>query len=96
VNELTKNPFEILLGEIRQIVREEIAAAHNGGVSNSNDRDALLTPDEAAAMIGVNRRWLYRHSAKLPFTRRISRKSLRFSEAGLHRWLAAKTPGLRR
>jgi predicted DNA-binding transcriptional regulator AlpA len=91
VNEPNKSPFDLLLEHIRQIVREEIAA-HNCGVNNSNDTDRLLTPDEAAALAGVGRRWLYRHAANLPFARRINRKTLRFSEAGLRRWLAAKKP----
>jgi predicted DNA-binding transcriptional regulator AlpA len=92
VNEPTKNPFDILLDQIRQIVREEIADAHNGGVNHSTDTDPLLTPDHAAVLMGVNRRWMYRHADKLPFTRRLGRKNLRFSEAGLRRWIAAKKP----
>jgi nucleotidyltransferase/DNA polymerase involved in DNA repair len=51
--------------------------------------DRLLTADDAAAILGVTTKWLYRHK-KLPFVRRLSRKALRVSESGLHRWLAAK------
>ncbi len=54
------------------------------------EADHLLTPEEAGRMLGVTPRWLYRHAKRLPFTRRISRKVLRFSEAGLRRWLATK------
>lgn len=54
--------------------------------------DRLLTPEEAATFLGTTPRWLYRHARRLPFTRRLSRKALRFSEAGLRRWLAAKSP----
>jgi len=50
----------------------------------------MLIPGEAADLLGVKVTWLYRHAPKLPFTRRLSRKALRFSETGLHRWLAAQ------
>ena len=43
-------------------------------------------------MLGVTVTWLYRHAGKLLFARRLSLKALRFSEAGLHRWLAGRTP----
>lgn len=52
--------------------------------------DRLLTPEETAERLGVTPRWLYRHARQLPFTRRLSRKALRFSEAGLRRYQAAK------
>jgi predicted DNA-binding transcriptional regulator AlpA len=54
--------------------------------------ERLLGPPEAAALLGVTVTWLYRHAGQLPFTRRLSRKALRFSEAGLRRWLAARKP----
>jgi predicted DNA-binding transcriptional regulator AlpA len=54
------------------------------------DAERLLTPPEAAAMLGVTVPWLYRHAAQLPFARRLSRKALRFSEPGLRRWLVAR------
>ncbi len=62
----------------------------HGRPANESEPDQLLTPEEAASILGVTPRWLYRHAKRLPFTRRISRKALRFSEAGLRRWLAAK------
>ena len=52
----------------------------------------LLTADEAAAELKVKRRWLYRHVKTLPFARKLSRKVLRFSRIGIHRWLATKRP----
>ncbi len=50
----------------------------------------LLTVAEAAALLRVSPRWLYRHAKTLPFARKLSRKVLRFSRAGLARWLATK------
>ena len=85
---------QLSVGELRALIREEFAAL--SGHSILADKDILLAPEEAATILGVNSRWLYRHADKLPFTRRISRKNLRFSEAGLPRWIAAKKPDSRR
>jgi predicted DNA-binding transcriptional regulator AlpA len=52
--------------------------------------DRLLTTDEAAAILRVTPQWLYRRADRLPFARRLSRKALRFSEAGVRRWMATK------
>jgi hypothetical protein len=48
----------------------------------------LLTVAQAAVMFAVQPRWLYRHAEQIPETRRLSRKCLRFTEAGLRRYLA--------
>lgn len=52
----------------------------------------LLTPDEAAVRLGVTRRWLYDNAKRLPFARKLSRKMLRFHEAGLERYIREKRP----
>ena len=52
--------------------------------------DDLLTVSEAAAMLRVSPRWLYRQAKNLPFARKLSRKVLRFSRSGLAKWLANK------
>jgi len=54
--------------------------------------DDLLTAPEAAAMLKISPRWLYRHAKTLPFARKLSKKVLRFSRAGIARWLATKRP----
>lgn len=48
--------------------------------------DRLLTAAEAAELLGVDRRWIYRKADDLPFTRRLSSGTLRFSKRGLERW----------
>jgi excisionase family DNA binding protein len=60
-----------------------------GVPKKSQDRN--LTVHEAAKLMGVKPSWLYRHSGKLPFTRRLSRRALRFSEKGLRRWLETRS-----
>lgn len=49
--------------------------------------DRLLKVDEAAAILGVEPRWLYDRSDQLPFARKLAPRTLRFSERGLYRWL---------
>ena len=68
------------------IPTEELARAQ------APEPERLLSPAEAAAFLGVTVAWLYRHAGHLPFTRRLSRKALRFSEPGLRRWVAARKP----
>jgi len=54
--------------------------------------DRLLPPEEAAALLGVTVRWLYRHAPEFTFTRKLSRKVLRFHEAGLLRYIEKGRP----
>ena len=61
----------------------------NGGPT-ATEPDRFMTAEQVAPVLGVTPRWLYRHAGKLPFTRRLSRKALRFSEAGLRRYLASR------
>jgi excisionase family DNA binding protein len=81
-----------LLGQL-EIVRVQLWArlvGANAPVVASIDvstTDRLLTPQEAAAVLKVGVRWLYRHRKRLPFARPISGKVLRFSEMGLQKWL---------
>jgi predicted DNA-binding transcriptional regulator AlpA len=50
--------------------------------------DHLLTPAATAKQLGVTVKWLYRNHHRLPFTRQLSRKAIRFSSLGVERWLA--------
>jgi hypothetical protein len=54
------------------------------------EKDSLLTAEQAAILLNVTPRWLYRHAKRLPFARKLSRKVLRFSEIGLRKWQAIK------
>jgi hypothetical protein len=51
MSEPTKNPFDLLLDQIRAVVREEIQAARP-------QEKMLYTTKEAAAKIGVDESWL--------------------------------------
>lgn len=62
----------------------------NGQPPQAPESDRLLTAEETAPLLGTTPRWLYRHHRQLPFARRLSRKCLRFSEAGIRKWMATK------
>jgi predicted DNA-binding transcriptional regulator AlpA len=64
-----------------------LASTAAEAASHKSD-DRLLTVDEVASTLGVNRRWVQRRAKRLPFARRISEHSIRYSEAGLKRWMA--------
>jgi excisionase family DNA binding protein len=84
-----KNPFDLLLDQIRMVVREEIKAAHNGATKG----DRLLDPAEAANLLSVSEDWLYHQAKRLPFTRKLGPRLLRFSEQGLQKWMESKKFG---
>jgi hypothetical protein len=69
---------------------EELTARYEPMAVEPKDR--LLTPDEAAALLGVTPASLRRNWRRYRFARKLSRKTLRFSETGLRRWIAAKVP----
>ncbi len=54
------------------------------------ESEELLTAEQAAALLSVSPDWMYRHAASLPFTKRLSRKALRFSKGGLLKWRAGR------
>ena len=51
------------------------------------DGDRLLTASDAARKLGATKDWLYRHANTLPFAVRVGKKHLRFSEAGIDRYI---------
>jgi hypothetical protein len=85
----TKSPFDLLLDQIRVVVREEVAAALNNG-RPPDEKGNYLTPQEAAKIMGVDVNWLYRHRRTLPFAHGASKKVLRFDEAALRRWMQSR------
>ncbi len=78
---------EALLGAIRQAVREEYQALMG---QNGYQGDHLLDVEETAKLLCVEEDWLYRHHKKLPFTRKLGPKMLRFSYQGIQRYLSNK------
>jgi predicted DNA-binding transcriptional regulator AlpA len=76
------------------LAAEALAAAIEPGAQPATaaqeESAKMLTVDEAAAMLRRSRQWIYRQAPHLPFVKRISRKSLLCSEAGIKRWLATR------
>jgi hypothetical protein len=72
---------EALLNAIRLAVREEIREALIQGGFSFDDR--LLHTEQASKVLQVSPDWLYRNSHKLPFTRGLGPKALRFSYRGI-------------
>jgi hypothetical protein len=54
MSEQGKSPFDLLLDQIRVVVREEIAAALN----ERKPAKLMFTLDETCAMLNVQRSWL--------------------------------------
>jgi len=50
----------------------------------------LLTVDEAAARLGVEKTWLYRHAKSLTFSRKLGHRTLRFDARGLEQWASTR------
>lgn len=60
------------------------------GASLPATADELLTAEQAAERLGVSVDWLYRRTGRLPFARKLSRRVVRYSAAGLAAYLAAR------
>jgi len=87
----TQNPFEVLLEQIRLVVREEIAGAMNasGHPIGDDNEDGLVNADRAAVYLSVSKAWLYKNSHRLPFAKKVG-GSLRFDRRGMRRWLESQ------
>jgi hypothetical protein len=59
-------------------------------VGTAPEADRLLTAEDVAERLNRSVDWVYRHARHWPFTRRLARRTLRFSEAGLHRFLTQR------
>ena len=93
VAQVPAEAIPILLAQtaaVQAALAARLLASPNGQPPDATAEDRLLTPKEAADTLRVTLPWIYRHAKRLPFTRRLSRKALRFSEAGLRRWQAAR------
>ncbi len=77
----------LTVGQLRALVREEVQAANQNG---HQERDHLLDAEEASKVLSVSPDWLYRHGSRLPFTRKLAPRVLRFSYQGIQKYLAAR------
>jgi len=82
--------LECLTAQLRAILND--ATKPTTVTTQSKKTDRLLSPKDAAEILGVKERWLYDHADKIPGTRRLSPRCLRFSERKLHRWMEQRSP----
>jgi len=78
--------YTLTVEQLRELIRDEIKSAK----SIEPDTDRLLNADEAARLLSVSEDWLYRHAKRLPFTRKLGPKMLRFSYQGILKYLATR------
>jgi predicted DNA-binding transcriptional regulator AlpA len=89
MSEPSTNPFEPLIDAIAEAVVKKLAS-QNGHRESKESEDRLLDAAEAAKVLSVSEDWLYRHAKKLPFTRKLGPKMLRFSYQGIMKYLASR------
>ncbi len=75
----------VLLGRLAAAGVDGHQPSGNGAGLVAGDR--LLGVEQAAQLLSVTKKWIYANHKRLPFTRKLSRKQLRFSEAGLLKWI---------
>jgi len=78
--------FTLTVEQLRELIREEVQAAR----APQQDADRLLSAQEAATLMSMSEDWLYRNARKLPFTRKLGPKMLRFSQRGIIKWLESR------
>ena len=81
---ITKESIQELLDE----AKDEADLPDKPAVESREDH--LLTVDQAAGVLAVERTWLYRHADTLPFSRKLSTGTLRFSSNGLQEWVRSR------
>ncbi len=55
--------------------------------------DRLLTVGQLAKMLEVKPRWIYCHADEIPGLKRLTRRTMRFRESPVLRWMASKKGG---
>jgi len=79
---------EALRFELEEIVQRAVERALTG--NRHQEEDKLLDAKQAAEILCVGEDWLYHHHKKLPFTRKLAPRVLRFSRQGIQKYLATK------
>ena len=93
VDELTQAEAASALVELASLqavvaARLRIAPSSTLAEAVPPEGDRLLTAEDVAERFNRSVAWVYRQAKHWNFTRRVTRRTLRFSEAGLHRFLA--------
>ena len=92
ISALPRDTIAELRGQIATLDTLLLSRLLAGGKAQpGTDGDRLLTAAEAAQKLGATEDWLYRHANTLPFAVRVGKKHLRFSEAGMERYIRQRT-----
>ena len=75
------------LSAIQGLLTSRLLAGENAPPQRNESAERLLTAEEVAHALGVTRRWVQRRARQLPFARQLSDHAIRYSEAGLTRWM---------
>lgn len=91
VTEIPAQSIPGLLGDLERLRTtlwaRMMSASSNGQLEPPAEGDQLLTVEVAARKLDVSKDWLYRRTAKLPFTIRLGPRQLRFSVRGIERYI---------
>ena len=89
---MSDNPHVIVATpeQLKALIDEAIKNALGAAASNG---DRLLDPPEAAKLLSVSEDWLYHQAKRLPFTRKLGPRLLRFSYQGIMKWMESKKFG---
>ena len=77
----------LTVGQLKTIVWEESQKAAG---QNAQQGDKLLDAEAACKDLSVSPDWLYRNAKRLPFTRKLGPRMLRFSQQGIQKWLTSR------
>ena len=86
MSETNSNLAEALAAILEPIIQKAVDKAMNG----HREEDRLMDAEEASRLLCVSEDWLYRHARRLPFSRKLGPKMLRFSYQGMQKYLATR------
>ena len=77
----------VLENALSELLRQAVRAEVQEILKLTRHEDRLLTIDQVAQRLSVSKDWVYRNGRRLTFTKKLGPKLVRFSEAGLQKWL---------
>jgi predicted DNA-binding transcriptional regulator AlpA len=82
-------PLMLQIASLQNALAARLLESPQKYAADPTEPDTLLSAEQVAPLLSVTPHWLYRHWKQLPFARRLSRRTLRFSEVGLRKWQSA-------
>jgi excisionase family DNA binding protein len=93
MDDISKNSAvlgDVFVEAVRQAL-EGVMRSHSPALDNQIN-EKLLSVKEAADVLNVSADWLYRNAKRLPFSRKLGPKMLRFSNQGLQKYITTMRP----